>query len=634
MHYHLYPARKLPRFFPYMCTYLQGWCRFAVSSLMEGFVVSVALVFGLFGWAVTSACIPDPPNKLLWDPEVLRHPSVVSALESLEGTLEGLFQNTTRDGLSFAVVHASNPETVFTFNKGILKWNESNSSAANNTITSDSIFRVASVSKNFAAYSTIYAQNLGQTSYQSSESLPEVSLDTPARLLLPQFKLPQEDWENGGKDITLRMLASHTSGITREAYSTDFNLILGKGKADSETIGSGWASATAEGVLDYVAKTSLMFAPGQRAAYSNIGPSILASAVVNYYNTLSGSQLSWSEFMVKEVFASLNMSHSFFDPIPEHLLPYVGLPGAPNMVNTHVAEGYNPGGGLWTSANDLAKYLYTIWLQPNPPSSLITPSQRRSSQTPAFDLLDGKQLVGPGWEIELISIPTSNTSTASNKTYAPYGKSGDAFGSHAWIDTVPNLGYGLAIITQESGEAAYERIYPSTVKAAAHNLLLPAFAEALAARTEARFAGTYAFARDGGDISDEVPSNSTNTTSFARLVVEEQMLYIKEFVVNGTNALEALDRVGWTGETQPRWYSSPAGTVLVPAEGASETAEFGDGAQVWRFLIPGLETCDYFDWDGYKDQNGWPLTKFVLVEKNGTVELHWPPFDVVMARKG
>lgn len=34
----------------------------------------------------------------------------------------------------------------------------------------------------------------------------------------------------------------------------------------------------------------------------------------------------------------------------------------------------------------------------------------------------------------------------------------------------------------------------------------------------------------------------------------------------------------------------------------------------------------------YKDQNGWPLTKVVLVESETGVELRYPPFDVVVTR--
>ena len=34
----------------------------------------------------------------------------------------------------------------------------------------------------------------------------------------------------------------------------------------------------------------------------------------------------------------------------------------------------------------------------------------------------------------------------------------------------------------------------------------------------------------------------------------------------------------------------------------------------------------------YKDQNGWPLTKVVLVGTEAGVELHYPPFDIVVTR--
>lgn len=34
----------------------------------------------------------------------------------------------------------------------------------------------------------------------------------------------------------------------------------------------------------------------------------------------------------------------------------------------------------------------------------------------------------------------------------------------------------------------------------------------------------------------------------------------------------------------------------------------------------------------YKDQNGWPLTKVVLVRKEDGVALHYPPFDIIVTR--
>jgi hypothetical protein len=72
---------------------------------------------------------------------------------------------------------------------------------------------------------------------------------------------------------------------------------------------------------------------------------------------------------------------------------------------------------------------------------------------------------------------------------------------------------------------------------------------------------------------------------------------------------------------------------LEPSDGAAEHAEFGPGAQVFRFIFPGLPICDWFDYDGWTDERGWSLEKVVLVEKpDGGVELRYPPFDVVVSR--
>ncbi|KAF1951350.1 beta-lactamase/transpeptidase-like protein [Byssothecium circinans] len=588
-----------------------------------------ALTIGLFIPLVKSACVPNIPEKLLWDPEVLKHPAVTSAFQAVEESLSSLFVNTTRDGLSFAIVHASSPEKAFAFNNGTLKNNETYLEPEQNSVTSDSIFRIASVSKNFATFSALLVENLSK----SRDVDLELTLDTQVRHLLPLFSLPQKDWEDGGREITLRMCASHTSGLPREGYSTDFNMVAGTGRANVETIGEDWAGATPQKVLETVKNVGLMFAPGQAAGYSNAGLSILASAVVNYYNNLTSSNMTWSQLATKEIFTSLNMTHSFFGNIPEQLLPYTGVPGGPNFADLVVGEGYNPAAGMWSSANDLSKYLYQIWLKPSP-SSLITISQRRRSLAPTIALPDGKQLTGPGWEIDLFNVPTSNTSIAVNKTYATYGKSGDGGGWHAWVDVVPNLGYGLVVLSQHSGLKGYSRIVPTAVKTTAQKILIPAFAKALSSRVKERFAGNYTNGRDSGLIQDEVIANGTNTATYARIEVEEQIMYLRELVINGTSALEGLDRLDWTSDYQSRLFSTEAGVALTPAEGASETAHFGEGAQVWRILIPGLEVCDWFDFDGYKDQNGWPLSKVVSVEKDRGVELHYPPYDVVLSRVG
>ncbi|KAF1947402.1 beta-lactamase/transpeptidase-like protein [Clathrospora elynae] len=500
-----------------------------------------------------------------------------------------------------------------------------------NTVTSKSIFRMMSVTKNIAMCSALVIENQLRQNSTSGNSV--FNIDTPVRLLLPSFALPEKDWKDGGSEITLRMLASHTAGIPRESYSTGFNMVLSTGKADAVTIGIAWAGQTAEDVIDGIAMRSLMFAPGQRAAYSNAGFSILGSAVVTYYNNVTDSDLSWTQLATQELLSPLNMKHSFFGPVPQDLISDIGVPGGENWADLIVGEGYNPAAGMWSSATDLSAYLHGIWLKPSP--ALITPFQRRQLLKPSIILPDGKQQSGPGWEIQILSLPTSeNASLADStmKTYSIFGKSGDGGGWHSWIDTIPNLGYGIVVLAQQSGLVDYLGISPSQIRDIVHEIMAPAFAEALAARTAERYAGVFTGGKDTGLISDIVPTATSNTSTYARLEVQDQILYVRELVVNGTSALEAVDRLSWTADAQPRYFSTPQGVVLEPAEGASETAQFGPGAQVWRMIFPGLETCDWFDFDGYQDSNGWPLSKFVLVETGDKVELHYPPFDVVVTR--
>ncbi|KAH3994760.1 hypothetical protein HBH98_164390 [Parastagonospora nodorum] len=595
---------------------------------MTGLVTnSLLFVASCFTTLVTCACVADYPERSLTDPLILKHPAVVAAFEEVGRNLSSLYINTTRDGLSFAIVHASTPGTVYTFNNGTLKMNETDVDGyAENVVTSDSIFRVMSVSKNIAMSSALVVSNIPK-----QPQYLRLSLDTPLRLVLPDFTLPERDWNDGGSEITLGMLASHTSGTPRESYSTGFNMILSSGKADLPTIGAAWGSATPQDVIDGMATTNLMFAPGQRAAYSNVGISLLASSVTAYFNNVSNTDLSWSQITTEQVLQPLNMTHSFFGPVPQTLQSFIGIPGGENWANLLIGEGYNPAAGMWSSANDLANYLYGLWLSPSP--ELITKYQRRRSLKPVAGLPDGRQQTGPGWEISLLTLQTStNASLDSAKTYSIFGKSGDGGGWHSWIDVLPNLGYGIVVLTQEATIEGYTGLSPTAIRDIVHEILAPAFAEALAARSAERFAGMYTMGQDTGLLTDVVDTTAVNTITYATLEVEDQILYLRSLVVNGTSALESIDRLGWNGDTGLRLLSTPQGAMLEPAEGAAENAEFGEGAQVWRLIFPGLKTCDWFDYDGYKDSKGWPLSKVVMIEKDGKVELRYPPFDIVVSR--
>jgi hypothetical protein len=153
-------------------------------------------------------------------------------------------------------------------------------------VTSDSIFRLMSISKNVAMASALVVENQLRRNSSSSSSL--LTIDTPVRRLLPSFALPEGDWNAGGSEITLRMLASHTAGIPRESFSTGFNMVLSTGRADASTIGAAWAGETAQDVIDGIATKNLMFAPGQRAACKPVRSSNRLSTNISRFERWTG----------------------------------------------------------------------------------------------------------------------------------------------------------------------------------------------------------------------------------------------------------------------------------------------------------------------------------------------------------
>ena len=328
---------------------LQQTCS-PTRSCFEAFATMIrsvlcTLAFATFIHWAGAACVPDVVEELLANTEVLNHPAILKTFEKVERLLQKPYDdNVTRDGLSFAIVHASSPVPVYTFNAGALKFNETSPYSPNtteNSITSDSVFRVASVTKNFAMTSALILSRLSNHA---------ITLDAPVRHLLPSFHLPPLDWADGGSETTLGMLASHMSGITRESFSTNFNQVLSTGKASTDHIGALWANQTVRSVVQNAGRTRLMFRAGERSAYSNVGIGLLGAAVASYYNAITREDLTWSQLVTQELLDPLNMTHSFLGPVPDNLIPSVSVPGGDNWADLVVGEGYNPAAGMWVGA--------------------------------------------------------------------------------------------------------------------------------------------------------------------------------------------------------------------------------------------------------------------------------------------
>ena len=144
-------------------------------------------------------------------------------------------------------------------------------------VTSSTVFHIASVSKQFTAFSILLLEKEGK-----------LSLDDDVRKYIPEVP-------DFGKTITLRHLASHTSGLRDQ-----WNLLALAGWRLDDVI-------TREHILKLVSRQKeLNFDPGEEFLYCNTGFTLLAEVV----SRVSGQP--FSAFTHQHIFKPLEMTNTLF----------------------------------------------------------------------------------------------------------------------------------------------------------------------------------------------------------------------------------------------------------------------------------------------------------------------------------
>ncbi len=129
----------------------------------------------------------------------------------------------------------------------------------------DSIFEIGSITKVFTALA-LAKQSLAGV----------VDLDEPVRQLLPAgVKVPSR----AGREITLRHLATHTSGLPRLPTGMLWRALLHPNEPDP------YAQYSAELIFEGLSRTKLHATPGDRFRYSNLGGGLLGLALAHRAGT-------------------------------------------------------------------------------------------------------------------------------------------------------------------------------------------------------------------------------------------------------------------------------------------------------------------------------------------------------------
>ena len=171
-------------------------------------------------------------------------PKPAQSIEELKQQLEKILKDTHTPGMSVAIVHREGPEWIAGLGKADV--------AADRATTSETLFRIGSTSKAFAALSILKLANEGK-----------LSLEDPVHKLVPEVWF-QNRWE-ASDPVRVVDLLEHTTGwddMHFREYAKD-----APGMSLREA-------------LDYDHHSRISrWRPGTRMAYCNSGPAVAAYIV-------------------------------------------------------------------------------------------------------------------------------------------------------------------------------------------------------------------------------------------------------------------------------------------------------------------------------------------------------------------
>jgi len=226
------------------------------------------------------------------------------------------------------------------------------------------VFEIGSITKIFTA--TLLARQV---------QAGALRLDEPVQKFLPfVLKAPGKD----GVDITLKHLASHTSGMRHQPPGAGFKAWLGINAGDPfRNYDRAWFEK-------YLKKNMVLdFVPGTRYRYSNMGMSLVGLVM----ECRSGK--SYEALLQEDLFKPLRMTSSttLSEKVRARVVPGVRAEGeaAGNWDMAALA----PAGGIKTSAEDFARFVQGQF-EPDEAAAM--------TQAPVFKIEDNYQ-VGLGWHI-------------------------------------------------------------------------------------------------------------------------------------------------------------------------------------------------------------------------------------------
>lgn len=318
-------------------------------------------------------------------------PSVlVAQIDSTDIIIKKMMEQQKITGLSLAVVK----DGKATVNKGYGLANAEHKVA----VSSETVFRLASISKQFFATAIMKLQEEGKLSIE--DFVHKFFPDAP------------ETW----RPINLKHLMSHSSGLKREAPAYNNYKI----QPDLLLIKSAYSLP-----LDY--KT------GEKYQYCNLGYFMLAEIITQ----VSGKP--WQEYIHEKLFVPAGMNNSYlteFHPIiPNRASGYTHK--GDTILNADVMVGIRPSGGFLSTTTDMIKWDKAVTEQ----KTILKKENWEKLWEPFIKTSEGpnsKAYYGFGWTID---------EHLGHKTIS---HSGSNVGFKTYYSRYPNDKLSIVVLTNEN----------------------------------------------------------------------------------------------------------------------------------------------------------------------------------------
>lgn len=278
----------------------------------------------------------------------------------------------------------------------------------------DTLYGIGSVSKMYVTTAIMQLVEAGK-----------VKLDEPVTTYLPEFHMVDERY----KEITVRMLLDHSSGIMGSTFS---NNILYE---DNDQVAH-------DTLIEKLAARRLKAAPGTYSTYCNDG-FVLAELVVE---SVSGE--NFTEYLNQHIFKPLGMNQS---GTPIHLVddPYQ----APTYFNESILYGTEycnvfGTGGLLSTAEEVCKFGQTFMKDHN---KLLSDESLIEMRKPAADRQDFGYVKSGSWDHYGLGWDSVDSYPFNEYGITALVKGGDLITQHGTLMVLPEENISVSILSSGGG---------------------------------------------------------------------------------------------------------------------------------------------------------------------------------------